>query len=197
MPQTTRPTILSTTELSRLRKVVDALPPRHVTDFLLQTCIAYGTDSFFYFDQNQFLTEVDQLYTDSTSILRCDVSFICLVLSALALGAQRALPLGPESAIPAFNSGDGDPGQIFFEQAKSLIPDVIERSCLRAIQATFILGVFLLPQTALGSSYVYIGIALRKAVSFDLHHRLDDSTLSAREKEIQCRLWWSIYALER
>jgi hypothetical protein len=180
-----------------MRKAANSLPPRHVTDFLLKTCIEFGTDSFFYFDQDQLLAEVDEFYTDPASALRYDASFICLVLSALALGAQRSLPLGLDNGIPTSRFEDGDPGQLFFEKAKFLIPDVIERSSLRAIQATFILGVYLLPQTAVGSSYIYIGIALRKAVSFDLHHPPDDFAMSMREREIRCRLWWSIYALER
>ncbi|CAG9987087.1 unnamed protein product [Clonostachys byssicola] len=194
---TYRPTKLSAVDLSRMRKAANSFPPRHVADFLLKICIQFGTDSFFYFDQDQLLAEVNEFYTDPTSALRYDASFMCLVLSALALGAQRSLPLGLDRDIPTFNFEDGDPGQLFFEQAKFLIPDVIERSCLRAIQATFILGVYLLPQTAVGSSYIYIGIALRKAVSFDLHHPADDFMTTMREREVRRRLWWSIYALER
>ncbi|CAI6080369.1 unnamed protein product, partial [Clonostachys chloroleuca] len=155
--QTYRPAKLSAADLSRMRKAANLLPLRYVTDFLLKTCIEFGTDSFFYFDQDQLLAEVDQFYTDPASALRYDASFICLVLSALALEAQRSLPLGLDNTIPASRFEDA----IFFEKAKFLIPDVIERSCMRGIQATFILGVYLLPQTAVGSSYIYIGIASR------------------------------------
>ncbi|KAK7224001.1 hypothetical protein V2G26_012004 [Clonostachys chloroleuca] len=112
--QTYRPAKLSAADLSRMRKAANLLPLRYVTDFLLKTCIEFGTDSFFYFDQDQLLAEVDQFYTDPASALRYDASFICLVLSALALEAQRSLPLGLDNTIPASRFEDGDPGQLFF-----------------------------------------------------------------------------------
>jgi hypothetical protein len=44
---------------------------------------------------------------------------------------------------------------------------------------------------------VYMGIALRKALTFDLHLNLEDQGIDEREKEVRRRLWWSIYSLER
>ncbi|EFQ27307.1 fungal specific transcription factor domain-containing protein [Colletotrichum graminicola M1.001] len=71
-----------------------------------------------------------------------------------------------------------DPGRIFYNQARSLIPDVIERSCVSA-------------------SYVYMGLALRKALAIGLHQEPDESAFSPEEQEARRRLWWSIYSLER
>lgn len=95
------------------------------------------------------------------------------------------------------HGNDSDLGRVFFKQAKVLISDVIERSDLKAIQACFLLGVYLMPLSAVGSSYVYMGMALRKALAFDLHQYPDDEMVDEREKEIRCRLWWSVYSLER
>jgi hypothetical protein len=59
------------------------------------------------------------------------------------------------------------------------------------------MGVYLLPASAIGSSYVYLGLALRKALALDLHLASDDTTLSEEEQEIRRRIWWSIFSLER
>lgn len=77
------------------------------------------------------------------------------------------------------------------------MPDIIELPGLRSIQVCLILGVYLMPQNAVGSSYVYTGMALRKALAFDLHQDSDDQAMDAREREVRRRLWWSIYSLER
>ncbi|KAH7023884.1 fungal-specific transcription factor domain-containing protein [Ilyonectria destructans] len=193
----TRPTTLQPAELSRLRGAIEAFPPRQVAEFLLSVCIKHGTDTFFYFDQAQFSADIDQFYTDPNSHLRSDSSFVCLAMAAFALGSQWTLLERPDGPAPGPRPDDGDPGRVFYSQAKTLIPDVIDRPCLRSIQASFVLGVYLMPASAIGSSYVYMGLALRKALAFDLHQNTDDQTLDEHEREVRRRLWWSIYSLER
>ncbi|KAF5536649.1 transcriptional regulatory [Fusarium mexicanum] len=187
---------LSENEYARLKSVVDSFPPRPVADFLVSVCIRHGVDIFFYFDQAQIMDEIAQFYTNGASPLRTDPSFICLALGLFALGSNWT-PLERPIDSPLPNGDDSDLGRVFFKQAKLLIPDVIERTDLKAIQACFLLGIYLMPLNAPGSSYVYMGIALRKALAFDLHQSPDDQTIDDREKEIRCRLWWSIYSLER
>ncbi|KAJ4259545.1 hypothetical protein NW762_007474 [Fusarium torreyae] len=192
----TRRTNPSPSEQSRLKRVIDAFPPRSVADFLVSVCIRHGVDIFFYFDQAQVIKEIDQFYTNQLSPLRLDPSFVCLLLTIFALGSQWT-PLERPDNSPSHRVEESDPGRVFYEQAKFLMPDIIERPCLRSIQACFILGVYLMPSNAVGSSYIYMGIALRKALAFDLHQDPDDHTLDVREREIRRRLWWSIYSLER
>ncbi|KAJ3528863.1 hypothetical protein NM208_g10013 [Fusarium decemcellulare] len=193
----TRPTNLSPPEQTRLRIAVDSFPPRSVADFLLSVCIKHGIDIFFYFDQAQITEEVDQFYTNHLSPLRSDPSFVCLVLAIFALGSHWTPLERPSNSSQPLNTEESDPGRVFFRQAKLLIPDIIERSCLKSIQACFLLGVYLMPLNAVGSSYIYMGMALRKALAFDLHQNPDDQMLDERERQIRCRLWWSIYSLER
>ncbi|KPM43653.1 hypothetical protein AK830_g2865 [Neonectria ditissima] len=193
----TRPTILQPAELSRLRSAMDTFPPRPVADFLLSVCMKRATDIFFYFDQAQFLTDIHQYYTDPASHLRSDSSFVCLAMAAFALGSHWTQLERPDGSSPGSRPEDGDPGRVFYSQAKALIPDIIDRPCLRSIQAPFVLGVYLMPASAIGSSYVYMGLALRKALAFDLHQNSDDQNIDEREREVRRRLWWSIYSLER
>jgi hypothetical protein len=159
--------------------------------------VKHATDLFFYFDQDQLLTEIDQFYKDANSILRSDMSFVCLLLAIFALGSQWITLERPEESATSLNNDNDDLGRAFYTHAKALIPDIIDRSCLRSIQAPFLLGVYLMPANAIGSSYVYMGLALRKALAFDLHVNTHDQSVDVKENEIRRRLWWSIYSLER
>ncbi|EEU37938.1 uncharacterized protein NECHADRAFT_54712 [Fusarium vanettenii 77-13-4] len=192
-----RPKTLSLSEQSRLKATVDSLPPKSVADFLLSVCIKHGVDIFFYFDQAQVIDELDQFYSNPMSPLRSDPSFICLLLGIFALGSHWTPLERPNNLSPTLQTEECDPGRVFFRQAKLLVPDIIERSCLRSIQACFLLGVCLMPLSAVKSSYIYMGLALRKALTFDLHQSSDDQMLDEREREVRHRLWWSIYSLER
>ncbi|KAF3046886.1 hypothetical protein E8E12_005440 [Didymella heteroderae] len=91
----------------------------------------------------------------------------------------------------------GNISRIFYQQARNLIPDIIELNSIRTVQATFVIGVYLLPASAISSSYVYLGLALRKALAIDLHLEPEEASISDTEKELRRRLWWAVYSLER
>lgn len=183
--------------MARLQVAIGAFPPRQIADFLVSVFVKHATDLFFYFDQDQMLTELDQFYKNENCPLRSDLSFVCLALATFALGSQWTTLERPEESVVSLNREDDDLGRVFYTHAKTLIPDVIDRSCLRSIQAPFLLGVYLMPANAIGSSYIYIGLALRKAIAFDLHLESIDESIDPTEIEIRRRLWWSIYSLER
>ena len=65
------------------------------------------------------------------------------------------------------------------------------------MQATFVIGVYLLPASAISSSYIYLGLALRKALAIDLHLETEEVNASDAEKELRRRLWWAVYTLEK
>lgn len=186
-------------ELRRLRNAIAGFPPRPIADFLLSVCIEHGTDAFFYFDQATFAAELDQFYSDDSCCLRHDSSFVCLALATFALGSQWTTLARPEKdrgqyALPE----DTDPGRIFFDHARTLVPDILDRQCVRSVQAAFVLSVYLAPASAITAAYVYMGLALRKAVSLGLHRGdADDHHVTESDTEFQRRLWWAIYSLER
>ncbi|KAL4916205.1 hypothetical protein BDW62DRAFT_212085 [Aspergillus aurantiobrunneus] len=192
-----QPTLLQANEINRIHKASRALPPRAVADFLISVCLTHASDVFFYFDQAHFLADVGQLYTDPASHLRLDSGFVCLVLSVLALGSQWT-ELARPSGFPANLLPDGrDPGRVFYEEARSLVPDLMDRTSLTSIQAPFILGVSSLPDRTLGSAYTYMGLALRKAIALEIHQQTDEARISEHEKQTRCRLWNTAIKLNR
>lgn len=181
----------------RVREAARALPPQAIARFLVSVCNEHGTDSFHYFDTAHFASELDECYANPNSTLRLDSAFICLAHAVFALGSQWATLIRPEGSRTTPPPQDGDPGRIFYHQAQSLIPDIIELNSIRTVQATFVIGVYLLPASAISSSYIYLGLALRKALAIDLHLETEEVNISDTEKELRRRLWWTVYSLER
>ncbi|KAK2775632.1 C6 transcription factor [Colletotrichum kahawae] len=179
----------------RLQAAIGTLPPWPVADFLATLCIMHGTDCFFYFNQREFLSELREFYDNDKSPLRRDASFVCLLLAVFALGSQwtpRARPEGIDAPICA-----GDPGQVFGDHARILMADTMDRVSMYSVKAAFVLGAYLMPSSAIGASYLYMGLALRKALILGLHQESDDPSILEHEKEMRRRLWWAIYSLER
>jgi hypothetical protein len=193
----TQPSRHTLESATRVREAARAFPPQAVAHFLVSVCNEHGTDSFHYFDTAHFSTELDECYINPNSTLRLDSAFICLAHAVFALGSQWATLVRPEGSRTTPPPQDGDPGRIFYHQAQSLIPDIIELNSIRTVQATFVIGVYLLPASAISSSYIYLGLALRKALAIDLHLETEEANISDTEKELRRRLWWAVYSLER
>ncbi|KAF5500220.1 putative transcriptional regulatory protein [Colletotrichum siamense] len=187
----------SPAELRRVPKAVRDFPPRGVAEFLLEVCITYGTDLFFYFDQAQLTAELGAFYSDEGCRLRSDTGFVCFVLAVFALGSHWTSLARPAEEDERVVGKEEDPGRIFYDQARILMADLIDRPCLRSVQAAYVLGVYLMPASAISASYVYMGLALRKALAIGLHLEPDEPGLSEDDKEMRRRLWWSVYSLER
>ncbi|KAH6693893.1 thiamine repressible genes regulatory protein thi1 [Plectosphaerella plurivora] len=193
-----RPPSTPPEQIRRLERVIDRFPPRAVAVFLLSVCICHGTDNFYYFDQAGFASELDTFYSDPDSPLRRDAGFVCLALATFALGSQWTTLARPEHIREAPSPSEGsDPGRIFYDLARTLMGDIVDRACVRSVQAAYVLGVYLMPASAIGASYVYMGLALRKALAIGLHQDSDDTLLGEDERETRRRVFWAVWSLER
>jgi len=118
------------------------------------------------------------------------------MLMTLALGSQFAHLKATTLQSNIHDSGHY-PGSMFYDLARSLISDVICIPSVEAVQACFIMSVYLLPAHAYDMSYLYMELALEKAVALDLHQSKSDRGVSVETAEIRHRIWWSVYSLER
>ncbi|KAK1655436.1 fungal-specific transcription factor domain-containing protein [Colletotrichum phormii] len=173
-------------EALRLQAATESLPPRSLAIFLSKLSIQHGTDCFFYFDQPSFLA-VEEFYSDLSSPLRRDPSFLCLLL-------PRARPSALSGSLPAPTD---DPGRVFCGHARILMADTMDRVSMYSVKTAFVLGIYLMPSSAVGASYLYMGLALRKALALGLHHESEEPEIDSHEREMRRRLWWAIYSLER
>ncbi|RMZ11855.1 hypothetical protein D0864_00867 [Hortaea werneckii] len=196
-PQSGSSSTSSEAQRVRLKAALSRFPPWRVAQFLVNVCIEHGTDCFFYFDQPRFMADLFELYHQQDSQYSEDASFVCLALAVFALGSQWTSLSKPQNCVNVPIPDDQDPGRLFYEAAQPLTGDVLQSSSLTSVQAAFVLSVYLLPASAFGAAFVYMGVALRKAMALELHREASDLAISEVDRECRRRLWWAIYSLER
>lgn len=174
-----------------------ALPPRNVTDFLVDVFFHAVEANYYYMDREEFRTRLGAYYSSSTCT-DSDPSFLCLVLMVLAMGSQFAELQAPRKPGPLGpRMGGSGPGTVFYLKAKALLSDVVTQCSLESIQTCFLMGLFLLPSNISDLSYVYHGMALKMAISAGLHRRISGVNLDQKITSVRNRLWWSLYTSER
>jgi hypothetical protein len=184
------------TDQGQFREILRRFPPKPVADFLSSCCYELATDSFFYFDQQDFQLKLDEVYQDETSRLRKDGVFLCLVLMVFALGSQFADLRHRASS--AYNPGISRcPGRYFYDVASRLLPMATFDCSIQAMQACLVTAVYLLPEHVYDRAYLYLSHALRIAISLHMHRQKTDNRSSCRDSEINHRLWWSVFSLDR
>lgn len=123
-----------------------------------------------------------------------DPSFVCLALSTFAFGMQWAYL--DDRASEHVNKAT-DASDAFAAKAQALIPGVLIAPSSDAVTACLLLCLYLLTTVSTDSAYSYLGIALRIAISGNMHRESLLSEFTACEAESRHRLFWTIYSLER
>lgn len=180
----------------QFRDILKQFPPKSVADFLSSCCYELATDSFFWFDQHYFQSQLDEVYLDEASRLRENGVFLCLVLMVFALGSQFANLR--RKASTAWNPGPSScPGKYFYSIASRLLPMAKFECSIQAMQTCLVTAVYFLPEHVYDKGYLYLNHALRIAISLDMHRQKLNDRSSCRNAEINHRLWWSVFSLDR
>ncbi|RDW68537.1 hypothetical protein BP5796_09194 [Coleophoma crateriformis] len=197
-----------------IREAIASFPPKEIAEFLVSTFFDYAVDSFFYFHQPWFMHEFHQFY-DTEAVPRrgrgLDVRFISIALLVFAVGSQFAqFKSSPStSTLPTtfIQSQQTSPGLNFYKHARRLFPDIVARYSLEAVQVSLLAAIFELPSSARDLAYFSLGMALRIAVANGFHRDMggvegrdgngNEDGRKREQREIRCRLWWSVWSLER
>lgn len=95
----------------------------------------------------------------------------------------------------------GPPGFDYFTHALQLLPDPHEEGSILCVETLALIGYFMQNMNRRDAAFLYIGMALRMAISLGLHQEVStrDQTpvLSDATREHRRRVWWSIYSLDR
>lgn len=91
----------------------------------------------------------------------------------------------------------GPPGFDYFTAALDLLPEAHEEGSILAVETLAYIGYFMQNMNRRDAAFLYIGMALRMAISLGLHQEVVGSSLSETAKEYRRRVWWSIYSLDR
>jgi proline utilization trans-activator len=91
----------------------------------------------------------------------------------------------------------GPPGFDYFTAAVDLLPDVHEQGSILYAETLAYVGYFMQNMNRRDAAFLYIGMALRMAISLGLHQEVTGAGLDEIALEHRRRVWWSIYSLDR
>ncbi|KAK8253990.1 C6 transcription factor [Phyllosticta capitalensis] len=110
----------------------------------------------------------------------------CQVLLILAYGQLYS--------VNQWNSPNGPPGFDFFMQALEFLPDIHEEGSVLFVEVLSLVGYFMQNLHRRDAAFLYIGLALRMAISLGLHQEMVDPDLDEATREHRRRLWWILCA---
>ena len=92
---------------------------------------------------------------------------------------------------------DGPPGFDYFTHVLQLLPDLHEQGTVLFVETLALVGFFMQNLNRRDAASLYIGSALRMAITLGLHQEPIIAGLDNEAKEHRRRVWWSVYSLDR
>ena len=92
---------------------------------------------------------------------------------------------------------NGPPGFDYFTLALELMPELHEKGSILFVETLALVGYFMQNLNRRDAAFLYIGAALRMAITLGLHQETSNPDLDDAEKERRRRVWWSVYSLDR
>lgn len=92
---------------------------------------------------------------------------------------------------------NGPPGFEYLIHALGLLPDVHEDGSILFVETLALVGYFMQNLNRRDAAFLYVGMALRMAITLGLHQESSNADLDAASQEHRRRVWWSVYSLDR
>lgn len=92
---------------------------------------------------------------------------------------------------------DGPPGFDYFTHVLQLLPDLHEQGSVLFVETLALVGFFMQNLNRRDAASLYIGSALRMAITLGLHQEPTVAGIDEEAKEHRRRVWWSVYSLDR
>ena len=113
----------------------------------------------------------------------------CQILLVLAYGQMYS--------VNQWAGYDGPPGFHYFMQALQILPDIHEEGSILFVEVLSLVGYYMQNLNRRDAAFLYIGLALRMAISLGLHQEFPDPNLDEVTREHRRRVWWSVYSMDR
>ena len=166
------------------------LPPYEFAEILYATQHDYIGTIFSFIRDKDFYERLNTVYSRAPDVAdRDDCLVYCQVLMVFFLGQVYS--------VNQWAGYEGPPGIHYFKHAVEFLPDVHGECSILFIEVLCYFGYCLQIINRRDSAYLYLGIALRMAISLGLHHEITDEEIDGTEKERRRRVWWSTYSMER
>lgn len=169
---------------------VPLLPPFELAKRLYRAQHAYIGTIFSFLSEKAFYQRLERVYARSPDPNNRDECLIyCQILLVLAFGQMYS--------INQWIGDEGPPGFKYFKHALTFLPNMFEEPSILFVEVLSYVAYFMQSINRRDAAYVYIGIALRMAISLGLHQEVSDQEIDSERREHQRRVWWSTYSMER
>ncbi|KIW12639.1 hypothetical protein PV08_09917 [Exophiala spinifera] len=166
------------------------LPPFAQAKRLFAAQYAYFGTTFFLCDQAKFEKSLNKTYHGELDLMcQKDCLDYCQVLIILAFGQLYS--------INQWTSNDGPPGFEYFQRAITLLPDLHAQGSTTFVEVLALAAWFFQNLNRRDAAFLYIGLALRMAITLGLHQEVKDPNCDPAAREYRRRLWWSVYSMDR
>lgn len=173
-----------------LMKHKPRLPPIEIARRLFAAQYTYIGTIFFFTDPQTFERLLLEAYRGPPDTSDRDARLTyAKVLMILAFGQLYS--------INQWVDFKGPPGFSYFTAALDLLPEAHEEGSILAVETLAYVGYFMQNMNRRDAAFLYIGMALRMAISLGLHQEATSLDLDNTTREHRRRVWWSIYSLDR
>ncbi|CAG8113139.1 unnamed protein product [Penicillium salamii] len=166
------------------------LPSLDYAIYLTNTVQFHIAQLYHLFDQKQFMNGLYQFYESSVPEPPQSKLWYIQYLLIIAFGKTFLMQ----------KSADGiPPGAVFFARAMKLMPGIpgLYDDPLLSVEILCAAALYLQCLDHRNSAYVYLGIALRIALSQGLHREADLEGLDEESDTRYRSIWWTLYILDR
>lgn len=166
------------------------LPPLATARRWYAAQFAYIGSIFAFIQPKYFESRLTRVYNqppDTSSQEDCLLA--CQILLILAFGKMYSLN--------AYADDDGPPGFGYFQAAMKLLPDIHEEGSVLFVEVLGLVAYFMQILNRRDAAFLYVGLAVRMAVSLGLHQEVTNSDMDDTELEHRRRVWASTYSMDR
>lgn len=180
-----------------MTQIIKDFPSQAEAEVLVSAFFSYAEANTYCLDETAFRGQLSRFYDKGLAWSITDVKFICLALTIFSLGSQFAYLVEPALPVDSIAVAWNVRGVEFFQYAQRLIPRILGSPSLEGVLSCLLLGLYVLPVHSTGTCYAYLGLALRISIYLGLHRNPEFPTLPPALMEIQNRIFWTTYTIER
>ncbi|KAK4936883.1 Transcriptional activator [Elasticomyces elasticus] len=170
--------------------VLPQLPPYEFAKRLYGAQYIYIGTIFSFLPPDIFEKRLQQAYSRPPDLMnREECLAYCQILLIFAYGQMYS--------VNQWSGNDGPPGFQYFKHALWLLPDIHQEGSILFVEVLSLIAPYMQNLNRKDAAFLYIGLAIRMAISLGLHQEVDDPLMDIAEREHRRRVWWSVYSMDR
>ncbi|KAJ5174183.1 uncharacterized protein N7482_000060 [Penicillium canariense] len=158
------------------------LPPFEFAKRLFWVQYAYIGTIFSLIHPRQFEDRLDFVYHQPPDFSHRETCLIyCQALLVIAFGLMYS--------VNQWSGDEGPPGFKYFKHALRFLPDIHEEGSIFFVEVLCYVAYYMQNLNRRDAAFIYIGLALRMAISLGLHQEVSDPGISETDRNRRRRAW--------